>query len=446
MGADASPNINHICIAKCDWHNNEQPFYIKNADRFGHIYSIGKTGVGKSTLLLNMAVGDIQNGNGICVIDPHGDLAGKILNSIPTERAKDVIYFNPEDLHFPVGFNPLYTAYLNSNLQITSGLISTFKKIWVDSWGPRLEHILRHCIQTLLEYPGATLLDIQPLLTDAAFRSRVLFHVQDSSMRSFWYNEFNKYTPAFRSEAISPILNKVGLFSASPILRNIFGQQQSSFDMHKVMGGGKILICNLSKGLLGEDVSTILGSFIVTAIQLAALNRASIPEEDRRPFFLYVDEMHSFVSLSFADMLAEVRKYKLGLFLTHQYIEQLQAPIRAAIFGTVGTMIAFRLGAADAQDLAREFQPVFNEADLISLPRYSMYIKLMIDGATSRPFSAQTMPPPQASESYKEQIIEFSQKKYGRAQTVVEREVFARHQSFGEYPFNRNLFETEEPG
>ena len=416
----------HTPIGITNFRNAQQPFGIKDTDRLGHIYAIGKTGVGKSTLLLNMAISDIEKGKGICIIDPHGDLAETVLQHIPHERIDDVIYFNPKDLEFPIAFNPLKGVHPNHYHLVASGLISTFKKIWVDSWGPRLEYILRFSLLTLLEYPDATLLDIQPLLTDLYFRTRVLAYVSNPHIMSFWKNEFDKYSPALKAEAITPILNKTGVFLTSLPLRNIVGQKVRSFNMQQVLDEGKILIVNLSKGELGEDVSSILGSIIVTSIQLAALFRATQHEQIRKPFYLYVDEMHSFVSLSFADILAEARKYRLSLFLTHQYIEQLHEKIRSAIFGNVGTLISFRIGAEDAAYLAKEFHPIFSEDDFVTLPRYAMYIKLMIDGATCQPFSAVTIPPVPPLHSYKSEVILCSRKKYGRRREEVEKGIFSR--------------------
>lgn len=411
----------HIGIT--NWRNHLKPFYIKDADRLGHIYVIGKTGVGKSTLLLNMAISDIEKGKGLCIIDPHGDIAENILNYIPHNRIDDVIYFNATDKEYPIGFNPLHAVHPNDYNLIASSLISTFKKIWSDSWGPRLEHILRFSLLTLLYYPQATLLDIQSLLTDPFFKSKVLCYVSDAGVLNFWKNEYDKYYPQLRNEAIAPILNKTGLLIASMPLRNIVGQQCRSFKMQDVMDKGKILICNLSKGVIGEDASALLGSMILTHIQTAALFRASYEPQKRTPFYLYVDEMHSFITLSFADMLAESRKYGLSLFLTHQYIEQLSEEIRAAIFGNIGTLISFRVGAIDAEYLEKEFFPVFEKQDLISLPKYSMYLKLMIDGATSRPFSASTISLKEFTKSFKKEIIFLSRNKYAKNKLEVEKEI-----------------------
>ena len=375
-------------IGITDWRNVRKPFGIKNKDRSGHIYVIGKTGTGKSTLLLNMAISDIKQNHGFAVFDPHGDLSDEILKHVTAERRKDLIYVDPSDATHSIAFNPIYNIPGEYHHLVASGLISTFKRIWADSWGPRMEYILRMTLLTLLEYKEATLLDIQPLLTDKAYRDLILYKVTNTHLLVFWHNEFDKYPPSFRQEAISPVLNKMGLFATCLPLKNIVSQKNRDFKMQEIMDKGKILILNLSKGKLGEDVCSLLGSMILTSIQLAALHRAK--QKTRRRFYVFVDEMHSFVSLSFIDILSEARKYGLCLFLAHQYIEQLPEKIRKAIFGNVGTIISFRVGAEDAEVLAKEFQPIFNEFDLVHLPRFAMYLKLMIDGATSRPFSAKT--------------------------------------------------------
>lgn len=427
-------------IGLTNFRNNKIQFGIKDADRLNHIYCIGKTGTGKSTLLLNMAISDIQRGNGICLIDPHGDIAEKILHYIPKERIDDVIYFNPADETYTIAFNPFEDIPKNQQHLIVAGLIATFKKIWVDSWGPRLEYILRYSLLTLFCYPEATLLDIQPLLTNYDFRKKVLSYCTDQYLISFWYNEFNTYSPQLKSEAISPILNKTGVFVAISQLRTVIGQIEKGINIPEIMDGGKILICNLSKGVLGEDATTILGSMIVNAIQITALKRASQEEEYRKPFYLYVDEMHSFISLSFADILAEARKYKLSLFLAHQYIEQIHEKIRFAIFGNVGTVIIFRVGSEDAKYLVQEVQPTFNEEDLINLPRYSMYLKLMIDGATSKPFSAITNALPSPEYSYKEVVLVRSREQFGRLRRDVEQEIQNRYKKTTQENNERGLF------
>lgn len=385
------------------------------------MYIIGKTGTGKSTLIQNMVISDIREGNGLCLIDPHGDLAEGILDFIPKKRVKDVIYFNLADLEYPIALNPLERIHPDLHHLVVSGLISVFKKLWPDFWGPRLEHILRHSILTLLEYPGSTLLDIPRLLTNNEFRKDVLRHITHPQVKDFWLLEFEKYSAWLKSEATAPILNKVGQFLTSVPLRNIVGQKENTFKIRSVMDEGKILIVNLSKGRIGEDNAALLGAMIVTRIQLAAMSRVDLPQEKRRPFYLYVDEIHNFLTLSFADILSESRKYGLNLILSHQHIGQLDEEIRGAIFGNVGTMISFRVGAEDAKYLAREFHPVFNETDIINLPNHHIYLKLMIDGVTSRPFSAVTLPPPEIKRSCKKRVIEVSREKYGRPRDETER-------------------------
>ena len=375
-------------IGITNFRNTYQRFGIKDKDRLQHIYVIGKSGTGKSTLLENMAISDIERGNGLCIIDPHGDIAEDVLKYIPEGRKQDLIYFNATDLEHPIAFNPLKGVHPKYHHLVASGLVSTFKKIWHESWGPRMEYILRFSLLTILYLPDATLLDIQPLLTDVDFRHKALLYVTDEQIHSYWSKEFDAYTKMFRNEAISPILNKVGLFRTSTPLRRIVGQKTSSFRLQRVLDEGKILICNFSKGEIGEDASSLLGSMLVTSIQLAALHRATQEEDTRKPFYLYIDECHIFITLSFADILAEARKYGLSLFLAHQYIEQLDERVRAAVFGNVGTIISFRIGAKDAEYLAKEFYPVFTEHDLVHLPRYAMYLKLMIDGTASEGFSA----------------------------------------------------------
>lgn len=378
-------------IGYTTWRNQNIPFGIKDKDRLGHIYCIGKTGMGKSTLLQKMALSDITKGKGCGVIDPHGDVAKYLLERIPEDRKKDLVYINPTEDNV-VAYNPLHAVHPNYHSLVASGLISTFKKIWADSWGPRLEYILRFSLLTLLQYPYATLLDIQPLLTDPQFRERVLEYVKDDYIFDFWRKEFGKYSPAFTNEVTAPILNKMGVFVSSEPLRKMLGQQVSGFRMSQVMDEQKILIANLSKGELGEDASIIIGSILVTAIQLSALYRAKQEMSKRVPFYLYVDEAHSFLSLSFADILAEARKYGLSLFMAHQYIEQLQEEVRTSIFGNVGTLICFRVGANDADFLEKEFHPNLNAQNLTLLNKFEIYLKLMIDGHGSRPFSAEIIP------------------------------------------------------
>lgn len=381
-------------IGKTNFRNQKQPFGIKLKDRRSHMYLIGKTGMGKSTLLKNLLLQDLKNGSGLALLDPHGDLVEEIFARIPKEREKDVTYINPADSLSSLGFNVLEGIDTPRGRHlIASGLVSVFKKLWSEFWGPRSEHILRNSILALTEYPGTTLLDLPRLLTDKNFRKIVLTYVRDPLVKEFWQKEFTSYPPRLRAEAIAPIQNKAGAFLGSPFIKDIIGKKRSSFNIREIMDTGKILLVNLSKGKIGEETSTLLGALLITKIELAALSRADTPEKKRKDFFLYIDEFHTFTTTSFADMLPESRKHRLSLILAHQFIEQLDERIAAAIFGNAGTIVSFRVGARDAEYLAKEFHPYFKREDLIHLPTYYIYIKLMINGVTSMPFSAETLPP-----------------------------------------------------
>jgi Type IV secretion-system coupling protein DNA-binding domain len=387
------------------------------------MYLVGKTGTGKSTLICNMAGHDIKMGYGLALIDPHGDLSEEILDSVPAGRISDIIYLNPADLEYPVAFNPLESVPPDGRFLVASGVISVLKKVWTEFWGPRLEHILRNALLTLLENPGSTLLDLPKLLTDERFREAMLRRVTHPQVRDFWFSEFAKYSAWLKSEATSPILNKLGQFLTSIPLRNIVGQRKSGLDFRKMMDEGKILVANLAKGKIGEDNCSLLGAMLVTKIQLAALSRADMVEKNRRAFYLYVDEFHNFVTLSFADILAESRKYGLNMVLAHQHLLQLDEKLRAAILGNAGTLISFRVGVEDAEILAKEFHPVFGPTDLVNLPNHHIYLKLLIDGAPSQPFSAFTLPPRPKTASYRPQIVENSRRRYARPRRDVEHEM-----------------------
>jgi type IV secretory pathway TraG/TraD family ATPase VirD4 len=412
-------------FAVTDFRNSETVFGIKAQDRLSHLYVLGKTGTGKTTLLKNMIISDIQNGNGLAVIDPHGDLAESLLDFIPEERIQDTIYLNPADQDFPFGFNPLENVDPQNRHLIASNLITVLKKIWSEFWGPRMEYILRNAILTLLEYPGSTLIDLQHLLSDKDFRNRVLEKVETVQIKDFWQKEFDKYSAWLKSDAVSPIQNKVGQFLTAPILRNIFAQKKSVINFRKVMDKGKILIVNLAKGKIGEDMCALVGSLFTTSFELSALSRSDIPEENRKPFYLYIDEVQSFITQSFANMLSESRKYRLGLILAHQYLEQLDESIRHSLFGNAGTLITFRLGQEDAHIMAREFHPVFEEADIINLPNHHIYLKLMIDGISSQPFSARTLQPIGNKNEFREIIIGNCRALYARPKEEVEKEILA---------------------
>jgi hypothetical protein len=378
-------------LGETDFRRQRVRFGIKRADRRAHMYIIGKTGTGKSTLIANLAHQDMSNGEGLALLDPHGDLVEQVLKSVPEKRQPDLIYFNVPDIGRPLPFNPLQATQPGFRPLVASGLISVFKKIWADFWGPRMEYILRNALLALLELPSSTLLDMPRLLDDPAFRRHVVSLVQNAQVRHFWFHEYSNYPARFRAEAIAPIQNKVGEFLINPILRRIVGQPNSAFDLRRVMDEGKILLVNLAKGKIGEDTSALLGAMLVTKIGLAALSRAGLPEFGRRDFYLYVDEFPSFTTTSFAGMLSEMRKYRVGLVLAHQYLSQLDEAVRDAILGNAGTLIAFRIGLADALFLEKEFYLEFAASDLVSLPNYHVYLKLMIEGVMSKPFSAATL-------------------------------------------------------
>jgi len=408
-------------FAQTDFRDNKQQFGIKKRDRRLHVYTIGKTGTGKSTMLENMIIDDIRQGRGVAVVDPHGELISHVLNFIPAERASDVIYFNPSDHDWPIGFNPLEAVDHDLKNVVASGVVGIFKKIFGEaSWGPRLEYILRNAIMALLDYPNATLVSVMRLLTDKDFRKRVLEHVKDPVIRDFFLNEFEKYDPKFRNEAIAPIQNKVGQFLSSPTIRNIVGQPNSSFDIREVMDSSKILLLDLSIGKIGEDNAALLGAMMITKIQLSAMQRANVTEDKRPDFYLYVDEFQNFATESFAVILSEARKYHLNLVLTNQFIAQMPEVVAKAIFGNVGTIVSFRVGATDASFLVKEFEPVFDANDMVNLDNHYIYIKMAIDGVTRPAFSAVTLPPIQGEIGNKDNIIELSRKTYGRKLESVE--------------------------
>jgi hypothetical protein len=411
-------------FAETDARGKKAPFGIKAKDRTRHVYVIGKTGMGKSTMLENMAVQDIQNGEGFAFIDPHGKTADLLLDYIPEERKKDVVYFAPFDIDNPIAFNIMEDVGPEKRHLVAAGLMSAFKKIWVDMWSARMEYILGNVIMALLEYPGATMLSINRMLTDKDYRKVVVDNITDPSTKSFWVDEFSKYTDRYTADATPAIQNKVGQFTANPLIRNMVGQAKSSFDIRKIMDEKKILIVNLSKGQIGEGNANLLGSMIITKIYLAAMSRADVPEIEMQKlpnFYLYVDEFQSFANESFADILSEARKYKLNLTIAHQYIEQMSDEVRAAVFGNVGTMITFRVGAFDADVLEKEFAPVFVAEDLVNLGFTQIYLKLMIDGIGSHPFSATTLPPIAPPEkSIRKDVIENSRKQFAHPRADVE--------------------------
>lgn len=399
-------------FARTEFKNKMMTFGVKAPDRRRHMYIIGKTGTGKSTLVANMAISDIRNGKGMCIIDPHGDLCETILDYIPSYRINDVIYLDPSDLTHAFLLNPLEVTDSYQMELVVSGIVATFHKIYGESWGPRLEYILRNTLMTVVRVPNPTLLMVPEMLTNDKFRSEALKHVDDPILKSFWENEFANMTDKLRAESISPILNKVGQFISSRFIRNIISHPKSTIDLQKIMDEGKILLLNLSQGRLGEDNSALLGAMFITKIQLAAMNRVSIPEPQRRDFYLYVDEFQNFATTSFIKILSEARKYRLNLILANQYISQIEPNVRGAIFGNVGTMMSFLVGAEDAGYMAREFTERFKEEDLLALGNYQAIVKLAIDSITQSPFLSHTLPLPQSATQNREKVIKNSRLRY----------------------------------
>lgn len=384
-------NLNRITyLGRTNFRDDRRIFGIKRADRRAHMYIVGKTGTGKSTLLETMIRQDIENGEGAALVDPHGDLAEKILSAVPDCRKDDVIYLNAPDPNQPFGFNPVGNCPVDKRPLAASGLIEVFKKIWSDAWGPRMEYILRNAILALLDRPNSTLADMPRLFDDKTFRRAAMFYSGNEHVRYFWLLEYEKYPARLKAEAIAPIQNKVGAFLAHPILRRILTEPKTNLRMRSIMDKGQILLVNLAKGRVGEDVTALLGALIVSRIGLAGLSRANVPEENRKDFFLHMDEFQTFTTLSLANMLSELRKYRLNLILAHQFLNQLQPELRSAILGNAGTIISFRVGAEDAEILEAEFQPEFRLTDLVNLPNHNIYLKLMVDGVVSRGFSGET--------------------------------------------------------
>lgn len=401
-------------FAKTEFKNKDQIFGIKTADRRKHLYIIGKTGAGKSTLIANMAIDDIRKDRGIGIIDPHGDLSETIIDYIPKRRINEVVYLEPFDLERPFALNVLEVKNKQQKDLVASGIVSIFYKLYKDSWGPRLEYILRNVILTLLEIPNSTLVDVLTLLANSEYRKKVIRQLTDPVLKNFWEKEFARMPDRLKSEAISPIQNKVGQFITSKMIRNIVGKTKSTVDLEKIMNEGKILILNLSQGKLGEDNAALLGAMVITQIQLAAMNRSFQKEEERKDFFLYVDEFQNFATTSFIKILSEARKYRLSLTLANQYIDQLDEAVSKAIFGNVGTLISFVVGARDAHLLTREFAGIYSENDLVSLGKYEIVLKLSIDGMTSSPFPAKTLPLPAIKNENREKIIRLSKERYGK--------------------------------
>lgn len=398
-------------LGRLNFRGDERVFGIESDDRMRHIYILGATGVGKSTLLENMIIQDMEAGRGVCVIDPHGDLAEKVLSAVPKRRSNEVVYFDPSDKKFPLGFNIL-EEHSHRHL-LVSGVIGVFKKMYADSWGPRLEYILRNTILALLDYPNATLLEALKMLSSDSFREKVTQCITDPVVKEFWTDEFAHYSKNFKAEAIAPIQNKIGQFLSVPLIRNIVGQK-CTFNVREIMDSGKILILNLSKGKIGEDNASLLGALMINKIQIAAMSRADIPESSRKDFFLYIDEFQNFSTESYVNILSEARKYRLSLTMANQYIKQLDETVRDGVFGNCGTVINFRCGAEDAEYLEKYYDKTFNVNDMVGLPKYHAYLRLMIQGVTSTPFSAVTLPPQKVGESNAENIVKQSRLRYSK--------------------------------
>ena len=411
-------------FAATDARGKRVPFGIKQKDRARHLYVIGKTGMGKSTMLENMAIQDIRNGEGLAFIDPHGATADKLLDFVPTERVKDVVYFAPFDLDRPIAFNVMEDVGYDRRHLVVSGLMATFKKIWVDAWSARMEYILSNTLLALLEYPGATLLGVNRIYTDKVYRKKVVENIKDPVVKDFWVKEFVTYTDRYTQEATPAIQNKIGQFTGNPLIRNIIGQSKSSFDIRTMMDEKKILIMNLAKGLVGETNMKLLGSMLTTRLFLAAMSRAdaSAPVLAKLPnFYFYVDEFQNFANETFSEILSEARKYKLNLTIAHQYIEQMDEEVRPAVFGNVGTTVVFRVGPFDAEVLETVFFPEFTKEDLVNLGFAQIYLTLMIDGIGSRPFSAVTIPPIESPpRSFKAEVIAVSRERYGNPRKDIE--------------------------
>ncbi len=404
-------------FARARYKNEDVVYGLKRTDRRRHLYVIGKTGTGKSTLLANMAINDLKNNEGLCIIDPHGDLVETLLNYIPSHRINDVIYLDPSDVERTVQINLFEGENVVHRELIASGIVSVFRKLYGYSWGPRLEYILRNALLTLLKSPSARLSDIVEMLTNDSFRAKVVENLNDEILKNFWVYEFEQMSEKQRNEAIAPILNKVGQFVSSPLVRNVVNAHKSSFSIEEVMDQGKILLVNLSQGKLGEDNATLLGAMLITKIQLAAMARVNLPEENRKDFYLYVDEFQNFATESFSKILSEARKYRLNLVLANQYIAQIPEDVQKAIFGNCGSMIAFVMGSDDAQLFYREFGQRYSTEDLVSLGRYQVINKLAIDNIISKPFPADTLALATSSNSNKDKVIKVSRERYAKKKT-----------------------------
>lgn len=415
---------NHtITIGERDTWGGTDPVRLSRLDRRQHAYIIGKTGTGKSTLLRNMIVQDIAAGEGVGLIDPHGDLAIEVLDAIPPWRSRDVLYFNPSDAAFPIGFNPLHGAVGDARHLVASAIVSALKSVWRDSWGPRLEYILYACVVAVASTENGTILGVQRMLTDDGFRQSVIAQIDDPIVRSFWEREFASYDRKFLSEAVAPIQNKIGQLIMSPLIRNILGQVRGRVEPRLMMDSGKIFIANLGKGKLGEDKSNLLGSLLVSSFQTAAMSRSELAEENRRDWFLYVDEFQNFATDSFASILSEARKQRLCLTLAHQYTSQLRHEVRDAVFGNAGTIIALRTSEADSEILAREFGGGYSPSTFATTANHHAHVKLLAQGAYGDPFLARLDGPIEAPYGRRKQIINRARSSHATPRSVVEERI-----------------------
>ncbi|TSC80469.1 MAG: hypothetical protein G01um101425_123 [Candidatus Peregrinibacteria bacterium Gr01-1014_25] len=438
--ADYVPHIVHVLARKSDppqdlpkigekdvsgfgvtnYHNNFVPFGIRRADRRRHLYAVGKSGSGKSKLLELLINDDLRNGEGIAVLDPHGDLIDAILRYIPEHRINDVVLLDPADTDFPIAFNPLEKVDDAYKMQVTIGFLQIFKKLFGDNWTYRLEHVLRYTTLALLDSPNTTVLSILKMLTDKNYRQKIVARIQDSVVKSFWVSEFAAWSEKFDAEAITPLLNKVGQFVATNMIRNMIGQPVTKFSIREIMDQKKILLMKVSKGLLGEENSSLIGSMFITKLYQAAMSRADTPEDQRTDFYLYVDEFQNFATDTFAEILSEARKYRLNLTIAHQYMGQLNDVVRKTVFGNVGSMISFRVGAEDAKILAEEYNPVFKERDIINLGVRELYCKMSVNGELREAFSGRTLDAPRPEWDHSDQIIAASRRKYCTPKQEVE--------------------------
>ncbi len=413
-------NQDYIIIGERPGWGDPQSFGISTTDQRQHIYIIGKTGSGKTTLLHNLILQHIALGHGVGLIDPHGDLAEELLHHIPPHRADHLVYFNPGDLEFPVGMNLLANVAPDSRHLVASGIVSALKGIWRDSWGPRLEYILYNAVSALLECRNATLLGVNRMLIDEKYRAGIIRQVKDPFIRSFWSEEYAGYDERFKREAIAPIQNKLGQFLLNPVIRNILGQVKTKVSIPWIMDNERLFIANLSKGHIGEDKANLLGSLLTTQFQLGAMERSNIPEDERRDFYLFIDEFQNFSTDAFTSILAEARKYRLCLILSHQYIDQLSLPVRQAVFGNVGTSIAFRIGHTDAEVMEKEFGKTFSENMFADLNRYEAVVKLLEDGTNRMPFLAKMLPPLENRVGRKQKLIARSRERFAIKRALIE--------------------------